>query len=243
MDLYMVTGASRGLGLALVRELGGESAFRVLALSRRGLPAETLVWREARADLGTDDGQRIAADAIVAALGAERWSRAVLINNAATLEPLGVLGRVEMRAVQQAVAANLTAPMVLTNAFLTHSADVPIRTVVNISSGSGRRPISGSGTYCATKAGLDMISRVLALEAEAAGANVRITSLAPGIIDTDMQVAARTASETDLPSVGMFRNFKAENLLKTPAEVAARIIELERSGKLPAGIADIRELS
>jgi benzil reductase ((S)-benzoin forming) len=90
---------------------------------------------------------------------------------------------------------------------------------------------------------MDMISRVAALEAETAGSNVRICSLAPGIIDTDMQVAARGASEADLPSVAMFRNFKSENLLKTPDEVAAKIIALERSGRLPAGLADIRELS
>jgi benzil reductase ((S)-benzoin forming) len=243
MELYIVTGASRGLGLALARQLGAESAYRVLALSRRGLPSETLVWRDVRADLGTDAGQREAIDAVVAALGAEQWSRAVLVNNAGTLEPLGVLGNADAAAVQRSIAVNLTATIVLMNAFLVHSARVPVRSVVNISSGSGRRPIPGSGPYCAAKAGMDMISRVAALEADTAGSNVRITSLAPGIIDTDMQIVARNASETDLPSVGMFRSFKSDNLLKTPDEVAAKIIALERAGRLPAGIADIRELN
>jgi benzil reductase ((S)-benzoin forming) len=243
MELYIVTGASRGLGLALARQLGAESAYRVLALSRRGLPSETPVWRDVRTDLGTDAGQRAAIDAVVSALAAEPWSRAVLINNAGMLEPLGVSGNADPAAVQRSIAVNLTATIVLMNAFLVRSTRVPARSVVNISSGSGRRPIPGSGPYCAAKAGMDMISRVAALEAETAGSNVRICSLAPGIIDTDMQVAARGASEADLPSVGMFRNFKSENLLKTPDEVAAKIIALERSGRLPAGIADIRELN
>ena len=241
MELYIVTGASRGLGLAFARQLGAESE-RVLALSRRGLPAGTLVWRDVRTDLATDAGQRSAIAAVVAALAAERWSRAVLINNAGMLEPLGVLGNADAAAVQRSIAVNLTATIVLMNAFLVHSGPVPVRSVVNIASGSGRRPVPGSGPYCAAKAGMDMISRVAALEAETAGSNVTITSLAPGIIDTDMQVAARSASEADLPSVGMFRNFKTANLLKTPDEVAAKIIALGRSGRLPAGIADIREI-
>jgi NAD(P)-dependent dehydrogenase (short-subunit alcohol dehydrogenase family) len=242
MELTIVTGASRGLGLALARQLGAESTVRVLALSRRGLPAETLAWRDVRVDLGSEEGQRAAAEALVAALSAERWTKAVLFNNAGTLEPLGVMGRADIAAVQRSIAVNLTAAIVLMNAFLVHSANVPARSVVNISSGSGRRPIPGSGPYCAGKAGMDMISRVAALEAEAAGANVTITSLAPGIIDTDMQVAARSASAAELPSVDMFRNFKSENLLKTPDEVAAKIIALERARRLPPGIADLREL-
>jgi NAD(P)-dependent dehydrogenase (short-subunit alcohol dehydrogenase family) len=133
--------------------------------------------------------------------------------------------------------------MVLMNAFLVGSAHVPVRSVVNVSSGSGRRPIAGSGAYCAAKAGLDMASRVAALEVEAAGVPVTITSLAPGIIDTDMQVVARAADVAEFPDVERFRAFKSEGMLKTADEVARRIITLERAGKLPSGIADLREIS
>ena len=87
-----------------------------------------------------------------------------------------------------------------------------------------------------------MISRVAAFEAETAGAGVTVTSLAPGIIETDMQAVARGASDELFPSAPQFRAFKSQNLLKSPAEVAERIIALERAGKLPPGIADVREL-
>ena len=70
-----------------------------------------------------------------------------------------------------------------------------------------------------------------------------ITSLAPGIIDTDMQVSARAATVEQFPDVERFRAFKSEGLLKTADEVARKIIALERAGKLPAGMADLRELS
>ena len=242
MKLCIVTGASRGLGLSLARELGGESTTRVLAVSRTGLPADMLEWRHVTADLATDAGQDTACDAIVRALGEEAWTRAVLFNNAATLQPLGVVGRLSAADIRSAVALNLTATIVLMDVFLAHLGNVPSAAIVNISSGAGRRPILGSGIYSATKAGMDMISRGAALEAEQRGASVTITSLAPGIIDTEMQVTARSADEALFPSVGIFRGFKNDRLLKSPAEVAARILELERSGRLPSGIADVREL-
>ena len=129
------------------------------------------------------------------------------------------------------------------NAFLVGSAGVPARCVVNISLGSGRRPIAGSGAYCAGKAGIDMASRVAALKVEAAGSPVTITSLAPGIVDTATQVAARGATEAQIPDVEGFRAFESEAMLKTAGEVARKIIALERAGKLPPGITGLRELA
>ena len=241
MDLYIVTGASRGLGLALASQLSARGEARVLSISRAGLPAGA-TWRDLRADLGTDAGQDAAAGAIVSALASEAWSRAVLINNAGTVEPLAVVGEADAAEVRRNIAVNLSAAIVLMDAFVANSARIAKRSVINISSGSGRRPIAGTGAYCAAKAGMDMISRVAALEAESAGTPITITSLAPGIIDTDMQVTARTATEKQLPSVAMFRTFKSDNLLKSAGEVAERIIALERNGRLPAGIADVREI-
>ncbi|MBK8741315.1 MAG: SDR family NAD(P)-dependent oxidoreductase [Betaproteobacteria bacterium] len=242
MNLYIVTGASRGLGLGLARILAAEPESRLVAISRAGLPRDVRAWRDIRADLGVNAGQDLAAKAIRAALAAEPWRRAVLINNAGMLEPLGVAGQVDAAVVQHSVGVNLTAAIVLMNAFLVGARDVSACSVVNISSGSGRRPSAGSGVYCAAKAGLDMVSRVAALEVEAAGRAVTICSLAPGIIDTDMQVVARGATAAELPDVARFRAFKSEGLLKSAAEVARKIIDLERAGKLPPGIADLREL-
>ena len=243
MDLYIVTGASRGLGLAFAQLLAAQTGTCVLGISRAGVPTGVPAWRDLRADLGTAAGLSAAADGVSAALSAQTWTRAVLINNAGMIEPLGVRGHVDAEALQRNIAVNLTAPMVLMNAFLAASTQVSARSVINISSGSGRRPIAGSGAYCAAKAGLDMASRVAALEEENAGGTVRITSLAPGIIETDMQVTARNATAEQFPDVERFRAFKSEGMLKSPDEVAQKIIMLDRAGKLPSGIADVRELS
>ena len=57
-----------------------------------------------------------------------------------------------------------------------------------------------------------------------------------------MQKTARSKSEDEFPSVGTFVGFKTQNLLQTPADVAAKIIAVVKSGRMPAGIADLREL-
>jgi benzil reductase ((S)-benzoin forming) len=118
-----------------------------------------------------------------------------------------------------------------------------VRRIVNISSGAGRRPISGWSAYCAAKAGLDMASRVVALEARGRGQAVEVTSLAPGVIDTGMQGAVREASAEDFADVERFRRMKAEGALRSPAEVAADILRLEAAGRLGAdAVQDLRQL-
>jgi benzil reductase ((S)-benzoin forming) len=121
---------------------------------------------------------------------------------------------------------------------------VPLRRVVNISSGAGRRPISGWSAYCAAKAGLDMASRVAALEAETRGQAVEVASLAPGVIDTGMQATVRAASAEDFADVERFRAMKAEGALRPAADVAADILRLEASGKLKGdAVQDLRQIA
>ena len=93
--------------------------------------------------------------------------------------PVGMLDRVDAAELAANLAVNLVAPAVLMRRFL-HAAATAAkrRRVINISSGAGRRPIFGWGAYCAAKAGLDMLTRVAALEAQALGA-----CLAEGVQD------------------------------------------------------------
>ena len=241
MDLYIVSGASRGLGRALVSHLATDANARVLGLSRAGVRG-VAVWRDVRVDLGTADGQDAAVTAMRDALGAEPWARAILINNAAIIDPIGVVGALDLVQVRMSAMINVAAPIVLMSAFVAALDRATPGSVINISSGAGRRPIAGSGVYCATKAAIDMVSKAAVLELEQKRRSIVVTSLAPGIFETDMQVTARSKSEDEFPSVGTFVGFKTQNLLQTPAEVAAKIITVEKSGRMPAGIADLREL-
>jgi benzil reductase ((S)-benzoin forming) len=242
MDVYIVTGASRGLGWSFLQKIAEISAASALAISRSGLEAPISRVQDLRCDLGTRQGQRAAAAAVTAIVGSKKWRKAVLINNAGVVEPVAPIERCDPDLLARNICVNLTAPLVLMQAFIAASREVSRRSIINISSGAGRRPAPSLAGYCTGKAGLDMASLVANLEAQASGSPLTVTSLAPGMVDTAMQMTMRSMNEADFPAVAHFRKVKAEGGLANPGEVAGRILELERAGKLPSGIADIREL-
>ena len=82
----------------------------------------------------------------------------------------------------------------------------------------------GWAAYCASKAAVDQLSRVLA--AEEAGHGLRVVALAPGVVDTDMQSAIRATDAYRFPSVERFHALKADEAFNSPAWVADRILEL-----------------
>ena len=224
MDLYVVTGTTRGLGAALAAQLRARPGVLLVTVSRR---EATIV-----ADLASAAGAKQAGEALARQVAGRELAKAVLVNNAGVVEPVGPLDAVEAEAVERNLQVNLVAPMILMGAFLRATAHVPLRRVINISSGAGRRPIFGWSAYCAAKAGLDMASRVVAAEAEARGEAVEVVSLAPGVIDTPMQSAVRSASPEAFRDVERFRAMKAEGTLRPPADVAADILRAEGEGRL-----------
>jgi benzil reductase ((S)-benzoin forming) len=148
-----------------------------------------------------------------------------LINNAGMVDPIGLIGSVRSEEMTKAIAVNLTAPMIMSNAFISKLKDFPgPKRIINISSGAGRNAYEGWGTYCATKAGLDHFSRVVALEQEKAKHSVEIVSIAPGIIDTGMQEAIRASNEAAFPLLERFIDYKEQGLLSSPEQTARKLI-------------------
>jgi len=241
MDLFVVTGTTRGLGEALARAIAGAPENELVCIARRaGEAGRTIV-----ADLA-DAGAVPRIEAQLRQLVEGRsYGRAVLFNNAGIVSPVGPLDRVEGAELDRNLRVNLVAPMLLMGAFLRATGGhAGLRRIVNISSGAGRRPIFGWGAYCAAKAALDMASRVAALEAQQRGQAVEVVSLAPGVIDTPMQAVVRGAAAEDFVDVERFRQMKAEGVLRPADEVAADILRLEAEGKLAAEpVADLRAMA
>jgi benzil reductase ((S)-benzoin forming) len=242
VNLYIVTGTTQGLGRALAELIAHDAANELVALARA---ADGPIPGGARfqADLADAAALERACDRIEARIRGKRYEKAVLVNNAGVVAPVAPLDAAEPVLLARNIAVNLVAPMLLMRRFLRMTEDVPLRRVINISSGAGRRPVRGWSAYCAAKAGLDMASRVAALEAGARGRAVEVVSLAPGVIDTGMQGAVRGASPEEFADVERFRRMKAEGTLRPPADVAADILRLEAAGRLAAEpVADLREL-
>jgi NAD(P)-dependent dehydrogenase (short-subunit alcohol dehydrogenase family) len=179
----------------------------------------------------------------VAALPRDQIESLALINNAAGLATLAPLADVDAADLSQALRVGLEAPILLTAAFLDASADMSVpRKVLNISSGLGRFAMAGSAVYCAAKAGLDHLSRAVALEEAARPNGARIVSLAPGVIDTDMQLQLRSADPAAFGERARFASLKAEGRLDSPEAAAVKVLAwLERDDYGANPVGDVRD--
>lgn len=228
----IVTGVSRGLGAALAHELL-ERGFVVLGVGRTN--NATLAndrYRFAHLDLADAAGiDRLLAPAFQN-IAADRPDSVCLLNNAATVDAVGVVGSLSSDTIASAVATNLTAAVALANLFCRVFTDSAVsRRVVNISSGAAETALPGEAVYCVAKAGMEMLT--LALAAEQRAETFRAITVRPGVMDTDMQTFARSQNPEVLPVVDLFKGFERDGRLVAPEAVAAKIV-----GKLVLGDID-----
>ncbi len=216
--LYVITGASRGLGAALA-QAAHAAGHAVLGVGRGAPP----VGAHLALDLARPEGAGEAlADALTARVG-PATTRVVLVHNAATLDPMGEAG--DAAAIAAHLALNLVAPIALTRAMLGALAGwTGRRQVVGISSGAATRAIPGWSLYGASKAGLEHFLRVLAAEQAGQPAPAEVLAISPGVIDTAMQARIRAASVEEFPLVERFRGLREAGALQAPADVAGVVV-------------------
>lgn len=239
IDIIIITGASRGIGLELLKQLQEKGKY-VIGLARS-------TSEEAEHFKTVDLAKTETLDATLTTIIQAHIKEATsftLINNAGTVEPIGLVGSVSAKEMAAALSINLTAPMILCNVFIRELAEFNgAKKIMNISSGAGRSAYEGWGTYCTTKAGLDHFSRVVEKEQAQAENPVEIVSIAPGIIDTDMQHTIRSSREENFPLLDRFIDYKEQGMLSSPEETAQNLIRfLEEANIRETGtIADIRQ--
>ena len=230
----VVTGASRGLGAGLAVHFAASGLHLGLCARHRPvLAARTrptaqdgrIVSSEAPVLSAVDVTDRDAvagfAQAVVARFGRiDLW-----VNNAGLLGPIGPLALADPDAIRRTIDVNVTGVLNGSAVFAEHVRSRPGEGVlVNISSGAATNPYEGWAAYGATKAAVDQLTRVMALEEARHG--LAAYALSPGLVDTDMQAAIRATDESAFPEVGRFRRAAEEHRFNSPAWVAEHILTL-----------------
>ncbi len=239
----ILTGHSRGLGAAIAARLRA-AGVEVLAISRAQnsdlQAADGPPIRQLALDLAdlTALARWLATDELKAFLADS--TRALLINNAGVVTPIGPLAMQTEQAIAQAIAVNISAPMMLSAAFVRQAPVSADRRLLHVSSGAGRNAVAGWSVYGATKAALDHHARGIAADGDR---GLRVCSLAPGVIDTDMQGQIRASTLEQFPQRARFDNLKQDGGLATPHDCARRLVAHLLSDSFGRQVvADLREL-
>src|SRR5512143_375972 len=116
MNLYVVTGTTQGLGRALAERIAADPANELVALARA---ADGPIPGGTRFQVDLADGAAVerACALVEQRLRGRRYEKAVLINNAGVIEPVGALADLDGDALERSLAVNLVAPMRLMRRF------------------------------------------------------------------------------------------------------------------------------
>jgi len=221
MTIFYITGTSSGIGKAIAEQALQNDDSIVYGFSRTCCIQHTNYIHKV-VDLSNVDE--------VINLNIVKHPEAykvVLINNAGTIGEIKPLGKQTNESIVNVFNINTICPVILANKFIQtyNGLDVSI-VIINISSGAARHPIESWAPYCASKAAIDMFSQVLQAENGYEASNIKVFSVAPGIVDTNMQLQVRASNPKDFMHHEKFVGYKKNGQLVTPESVAQKILKI-----------------
>ncbi len=212
-----ITGVSSGIGLATYNLLKKEGFF-VFGIGRKftdDIETEFKLHLDLSSEQQVKDFKfpKIDTDEIY------------LINNAGIIGEIDKIANLEKETELNVLMVNTISLMVLCRKLIQQFKGKKIK-IINISSGAGKRPISGWSTYCASKAAVDMFSLCLQEEENERKSGVKVIAYSPGVVDTNMQTEIRRRNEQQFSSVQHFKNLKENDELLSPLTVANNILNV-----------------
>jgi benzil reductase ((S)-benzoin forming) len=240
----VVTGASRGLGAGLAVHFAASGMHlglcarhrpRLVARTRPTAQGGRIVSSEAPllAAVDVTDREALAgfADTVIARFGRiDLW-----VNNAGLLGPIEPLALAEGSEIARVIEVNVIGVANGSSVFAAHVRGRPGRGVlVNISSGAATKAYEGWAAYCASKAAVEQLTRVVALEE--ARHDLSAYAVSPGIVDTDMQATIRASDPGSFPERDRFRRFAELQQFNTPGWVADAILRLAFGSERPESV-------
>lgn len=218
----LITGGSRGIGAEIARAMAGAGFAVVISYVRdeaaaEGVAAE-IVNRGGRAHvLRADVADFGACERLVSEAAAWLGGLSCLVNNAGVYAGAS-LEQSDAGLVERIMRTNLFGPLALTRAAVPHleraakagtaAGLAGVASVINVTSVAARAEWTGGSVYCASKAGLEALTRCHAAELGPKG--IRVNAIAPGVTETDINRAgltpefrAKVSGSTALGRVGM----------------------------------------
>jgi len=221
---FVITGGASGIGLAAAR-LAIERGARVALLDQ-----DPTTLSKAAGSLGDAALPLVCdvtdADAVKAAVErAADWLGGIdAVVNSAGIDLLTPLERTDDARWARMLAVNLTGPMLVCRAAMPHLRRAGGGTIVNVSSGAGLAPLLNRTAYCATKAGVIMFGKALAIEAAADG--IRVNAVCPGAVDTPLFRTSYENSADPERDLEAIRQRYALKRVAAPEEIAEAVLYL-----------------
>lgn len=224
MRLVIITGASRGIGAALVEELATTCPNDSILALARSMPLKSSYKNVSNIviNLASSEAVDRLGDSLLKYASTSKYQEVVLINNAGMLGPVDFFDKISIDELRKTFDVNTFAPVYLSQLVMRHFSKSIVK-IIHISSGVARYPMQNWTAYCMSKAALDMHAQVVRSEAPK---NVEIISVAPGIIDTKMQEELRNIKDDRFVMKDKFVHYKEASKLKSPQETAKQIVEL-----------------
>lgn len=229
----IITGTSTGLGLALANALLVRN-HQVFGISRR----QTINHKHYE-HLSLDLSNETNLKDIALNIPSDE-EQVLLINNAGQIDPIDKVEGLNTSDLAKHYRINILAVHALCAQFIRETKGKSLRHIINISSGAGKYPVSGWSAYCTSKAAVDAMSQVIAKEYD----DLRVWSLAPGIVDTPMQKTIRNTPESHFPELQRFIDYHCNGDLMDANDTASAIVKLiNQPDKVASVVVSLRDFT
>jgi benzil reductase ((S)-benzoin forming) len=223
-NLYIVTGSHSGLGKSIVSQLLQDKNNTVIGISRHN-EIEHSQFQFISLDLSNIEKVKT-----FSFPDYSHFENIVLINNAGILGEITTLEKVSIDALDAVISVNYTAVMILSTLFIKAYQDAKIqKTIITISSGAATSAYPSWANYCASKAAIEMLMKCIVEEQKNKENPISAFAIAPGVVDTNMQLQIRSTDIQDFEFKPKFIDLYEEGKLYKPEDVAERIIEVGQS--------------
>ncbi|MEZ5013419.1 MAG: SDR family NAD(P)-dependent oxidoreductase [Chitinophagales bacterium] len=220
---WFIIGTGSGIGKALAEYLL-QDACVVHGISRHNTIEHPDFHFHA---LDLSDAQAVAAFTFPDCSDADELA---IIYNAGTLGAIEYVGAQTAEHIQSAYQINCVSAHILFNTWINTFGDrSAIKMMAAISTGAATYPYDGWSIYSSTKAALLMLCQAIAKEQEIDQRDISVYSIAPGVVDTDMQKSIRSVSESQFSKKDKFVELYEKQALRKVLDVAPAIVDIMRT--------------